>query len=90
MEERREWGEIGVWESEDDMRRVEWEEEVLRSIYKSIPRLCWGGSRDVDGLMGGHLLEMTRKVDPLEAYSSYLARACELDGKDGYEVREHS
>jgi len=43
------------------MRRVEWEgEEALRSIYRSIPRLCRGGeSRDVDGLMGGHLLETT-------------------------------
>ncbi len=36
-----------------------------------------GESRDVDGLMGGHLLEMTMS----QSGSLYLAREHKLDGK---------
>ena len=63
--ERREWGGIGVREPEvvkDDVRRVGREgERALASIYRAHLVFAEGvnESRDVDGLMGGNLLEMT-------------------------------
>src|SRR5258708_14371499 len=44
---------------EDDVRRVGW--EGVASIYRAHRVFAKGRneSRDVDGLMGGHLLEMT-------------------------------
>ncbi len=63
--------------------------------YRNAPRLCRGREREhkrgwLDGKPLARNDHEPRKVDPLKADSSYLARAPELDEKNEHEVRDYS